>query len=276
MTSAEPPRLSIVTGTRNRPESVERFVRSVLANVDEPFELLIGDASSQGRFFVSPDPRVVVFPEDPPLGPPRGFNALFRRARGEWVCFLNDDLEVGPGWSRALVAEMERHPEVDFFCLPMIEPGEPGYFIPLYHELPFACLGVVRREVGDALGWFDEGFRFYATDPDLALKAIDAGVRLAPAAGARVLHHRLSEDPSAGSRALYDADNGRLSRMWRPRRRALRRRYRRTSYRYFRHLGTRHSDFYHGPVLEIHAADGAPLRPARRHRVKAWGWWLGI
>ena len=109
------PLLSIVSGTRNRPEFVARFVRSVLEHVTVPFELLIGDASDGGSFFESSDPRVHVYPERVRLGPPRGYNALFRRARGAWVCYLNDDLEIGAGWSEAVVAALARHPEADLF-----------------------------------------------------------------------------------------------------------------------------------------------------------------
>src|SRR4029450_4530455 len=122
------PRLSIVSGTRNRPEFVARFVRSVLEHVTVPFELLIGDASDGGSFFESPDPRVHVYPERVRRGAPRGYNALFRRARGAWVCYLNDDLEIGAGWSEAVVAAVARHPEADLFWLAVREPARARPF----------------------------------------------------------------------------------------------------------------------------------------------------
>ncbi len=276
MGAVSDPLLSIVSGTRNRPEFVARFVWSVLEHVTVPFELLIGDASDGGSFFESPDPRVHVYPERVRLGPPRGYNALFRRARGAWVCYLNDDLEIGAGWSEAVVAALARHPEADLFCLPMLEPGEPGPIILLYQQLPYANMGMVRREAGDALGWFDEGYRFYATDVDLAMRAIASGYRIAPAIGAHVFHHHLPDEERVGNQDFLDGDNERLRRTWRPRRKELRRRYRRTSFRHFRGLGTRACPNYHCDAIDVPLDPAARTRPRQPHRVKAYGWWLGI
>jgi GT2 family glycosyltransferase len=252
------------------------MVRSVLDNTYVPFELLIADASD-GALFECDDPRVRVIPEPVPLGAPRGFNVLYRHARGTWVCWLNDDLEIPKGWGEALETSLHEHPEVDLFCLPVIERGDPAALILLYLGIPYACMGVMRREVGDAIGWLDEGYRFYATDPDIALRTVEAGHRLAPAIGAHVYHHHLEDEGRSSNREAFDQDNARLNRLWHPKRRALRRRYRRTSYRYFKDLNTRRSTVYGCEALEVPTGvEAGPARAPRPHRVKAWGWWLGI
>jgi GT2 family glycosyltransferase len=267
--------LSITTGTRNRPAPIESFVRSVLAHTTVPFELLVADASDRVPPYTNADPRVHVVREDPPVGPIRGSNRLFRQARGRWVCFLNDDLEVTPNWDRAVVASIERCPRADLLCIPVLERGDATAKILLYHGLPYACMGVVRREAGDALGWYDEGYRFYATDPDLSMRMLEAGRWIAPVRGACVVHDRLADDERASHHESFQRDNQRLLERWTPRLPALSRRYRRTSYRYFRDLETTFSEVWNTEALEVPLAN-APRseRRGRPHTVDAPGWWL--
>jgi len=272
--TASKPILSITTGTRNRPTSIERFVGSVLRSARVPFELLLAEASDRVPPYRSHDPRVRVLREDPPLGPVRGSNALFRRASGSWVLFLNDDLEVTPGWDEALLAAAARFPKADLLCLPVLERGEQSAKILLYDGLPYACMGAVRREAGEALGWWDEGYSFYAVDPDFALRMIATGRWLAPVTETCVVHHRAADEARVSHRELLERDNERLRRLWVHRLPALRRRYRRSSFRYFRNLETTYSETWKTKALECPIDDAHP-RPARRpHRVDAPGWWI--
>jgi GT2 family glycosyltransferase len=261
------PVLSIATGTRNRPESINRFVDSVLQKTRVPFELLVADASDRSREFRCADHRVLVRREDPPLGPVRGFNALFRLARGRLVCFLNDDLEVTPGWDKAVLWAATRFWRADLLCLPVLERGEQSPKILLYCGLPFACMGVVRRKAGEAMGWWDEGYAFYAVDPDFAMRVITTGRRLAPVLGTCVVHNRLADEERASHRELLERDNARLDGLWRPQLAELYRRYRCTSYRYFRGLDTVFSEVWQTDALEVPLAGTPTRRPRRPHRV---------
>lgn len=272
------PLLSVVAGTRNRPQCLQRFVGSVLEYTSHPFELLVGDASDRAPRYRSHDPRVRVFDEPEPLGYVRGYNALFRRAAGRFVVFLNDDLEVRPGWSEQVLGTFERSPGVDLACLPMAEPGEPEPFLLLYGDLPYACFGAVRREVGERLGWFDERYRFYAADPDFSLRLLRAGRRLAPVFGAPLFHHRMPGEEREHNRAHFESDNRTLERRWRRRLGAVRRRYLGSCYGEFRGLETRWCQGHRTPALEIPAAPGqSPANPRHPHQVRVrprrWAWW---
>lgn len=268
------PVLSITTGTRNRPASIERFARSVLQHTTVPFELLVAEASDREPFWSCDDARVRVFREDPPLGPVRGSNFLFRQARGAWICFLNDDLEVRPGWGEAVLASIARCPKADLLCIPVLERGDEVPRILLYHGLPYACMGVVRKSAGDALGWYDEGYRFYATDPDLALRMIAAGRWIAPVRGTCVVHDRIADEERASHAAALERDNARLLELWEPRLGALHRRYRRTSFRWFRDLGVSFSEVWNTDALEVPTTGPARRPNARAHTVAAPYWWL--
>jgi GT2 family glycosyltransferase len=262
------PVLSIVTGARNRPETLARLVRSVLEHTRHPFELLIGDASD-GAPFASRDERVRVLPEPLRLGPARGYNELFRRARGAFVAYLNDDAEVLPGWSAAALDVFARHPEIDLACLPLIEPGDPQPFVLLYQQMPVAQMGVLRRDAGRALGWFDERFWFYGADTDLSLRALFAGRRLAPAYGRLLVHHKLEDAERRSNMERVAPDRQLLDRLWKGRLDAARSRYRRSSFRYFRRLGVARRADYGADVLEIPAEPSArPARPARPHTLR--------
>jgi GT2 family glycosyltransferase len=261
--------LSIVTGTRNRPDSISAFVRSILEHTTHPFELLIGDASDDEPFACE-DERVRILPETEPLGACRAYNRLFRAARGEFVCFLNDDLEVLPEWSDRIFDVFARHPEVELAPIPLIEPDEPLPFVMLYHDVPVTQMGVVRRAAGEQLGWFDECFRAYGTDVDFTMRFVASGRAMAPVFGRVVHHHKLEDDLRTSTSATLQRDNQTLSQRWRPRVPALRRAYRRVSYRYFRRLSTRWSEGYRRRLLTIPAAPEArPWVSLHPHRV-AW------
>lgn len=245
----EQPLFSLVTGSRNRPESLERFLRSVREQTTHPYEVLIADASDTPHR--SDDPFVRVFPEPEPLGFIRGYNRVFPEARGEWVVWLNDDIELQPGWSDLLAATIGRGPQVDLFCLPLVEPGDKEPFLLLYRGLPLACFACVRRTAGDALGWFDEGYRFYGADPDLSLRFHATARRVAPVLGRPLFHHREEDDRRTENRSHLDADTARLERIWRPKVRALKRLYRRRSKPYFGGLKKGFCERYHSPTFRI-------------------------
>jgi GT2 family glycosyltransferase len=254
----EQPLFSLVTGSRNRPESLERFLASVKEHTTHPYEVLIADASDTP--YESGDERVRVFPEPEPLGFVRGYNRVFPEARADWVVWLNDDVELMPGWSRLLAATISRGPQVDLFCLPLSEPGEEEPFLLLYHGLPLACFGCMRRLAGEALGWFDEGFGFYGADPDLSLRVTATGRRIAPVLGRPLFHHREEDDLRPANEASSSADTARLDKLWRRKVRSLRRLYRKRSKPYFGGLKKGFCERYWSPTFRIPVGISCDLR----------------
>ena len=135
-------------------------------------------------------------------------------------------------------------------------------------------MGVVRREAGEALGWFDEGYRFYGADPDFSLRLILSGRRLAPVFGRPLVHHRHPDAARDANRVHFARDNGRLESVWAPRMEQVQRAYRRGSLRYFRRLETRWSEAHQTDALDIPSSDsGRPLNPRRPHGVGSSPWW---
>lgn len=111
---AATPIVSVITATRNRPDLLGRALRSIGAQSFGDFESITVDDGSDAdtleatqRLFDDLDERFVFVPPHAPgaagSGPGTSRNRGIRRARGEWVAFLDDDdwwvaddhLEVG-------------------------------------------------------------------------------------------------------------------------------------------------------------------------------------
>ena len=80
-------------------------------------------------------------------GSPRGINvarnSALDAAAGELLCFLDDDVEVWPGWLDALLAGAAAHPDHDVFGGPIrarlegSRPGPPASgMVSCRHEFP--------------------------------------------------------------------------------------------------------------------------------------------
>ena len=105
-------KVSVVTCTRNRPNLVDRVVRSVLANTYPKFEYLIIDQSDSGltaravRGASGGDSRIRHFRHSG-RGKSRALNFAAHEATGDVVAVIDDDCEARPDWIAALVAELE-------------------------------------------------------------------------------------------------------------------------------------------------------------------------
>lgn len=107
------PDVSIILPTQGLRPSLLAAVRSALAQDFFPFEIVVvDDAVRPGVWRVRPDlaasladPRVRVVPFHQGRGCAAAKNAGLRAARGQWVCYLDDDNEYHPakvGAQRAL------------------------------------------------------------------------------------------------------------------------------------------------------------------------------
>jgi N-acetylglucosaminyl-diphospho-decaprenol L-rhamnosyltransferase len=153
-------------------------------------------------------------------------NRGLRQARGEVLLLLNSDTEIGPGTLERLLAALEADPRLGIVGAALHYPdGSPQWSggpapshawffalasglpallarLPFYRRLkPLEPAGPVRvdwvtgaalgmrREVWEAVGPLDEGYRFYAQDLDLCVRARRAGWEVAIDPAFRVLHH---------------------------------------------------------------------------------------
>jgi GT2 family glycosyltransferase len=210
--------VSVVIPNWNGERWLDPCLRSLERQRFRDFEILVVDnGSSDGSHAVvercCPEARWVGLPRN------RGFaaaaNAGIRAARGELIALLNNDTEAEPGWLEALVAGLDRRPEMTFaasrirdaaertridgagdamnwYAMPFkIGAGETddGRF-DVEREVFGACAAAAlyRRSLFAEIGGFEESFFAYIEDVDLSFRARLAGHRClyVPAA---ILYH---------------------------------------------------------------------------------------
>lgn len=207
--------LSIVTGTVDRQDSLQRFVDSVRTHTVVDYELLIIDASSQPLQI--PLPRQArVIPERPRKTYVAGYNAAFAECRGEFVAWMNDDAEVTPGWDSAAIDFMCAHPEVGLGCLPFKDPDWSEFKVCELWGLPYANFGIIRRTIGESIGWFDSDLVMYGSDNAISFKVLLAGHGMAPIKNSRIIHHRLKDVVRQRNQSSRPQDNKTITQRYAP------------------------------------------------------------
>jgi hypothetical protein len=210
------PRASIVIPSWNQRELLAAALRTLRTQTFSDFETLVVDnASSDGTaaLLATDFPEVRVLPMSENRGFAAATNAGLQAARGEILVCLNNDVECEPGWLAALVAVLDRMPDVGSVASKMMDAKRPGIIdsagdamslvawnvgrgerdrpeFNVGRELLSACAGAAayRRAVFERVGWFDESFFAWFEDVDLGIRAQLAGFRCwyEPAA---VVHH---------------------------------------------------------------------------------------
>jgi len=151
------------------------------------------------------------------IGFGRAHNAGFRNSRGEYVLFLNPDTKILPGALQALLETLERDQMISIVGPLLIDAGgkiQADCFgdrrTPLstirkkiyeQNEQPAGADGeifatdwisggamLVRRDVFEKIGGFDEKFFMYFEDVDLCLRAKKQDYKVAVCPAARVFH----------------------------------------------------------------------------------------
>jgi GT2 family glycosyltransferase len=207
--------ISVVVPTRNRPQDAESCVRSILANPDADFELVVVDQSEEG----ATKDRLMQFAGDPRFqylrSPTRGVshsrNAGIEATRAPIIAFTDDDCRVTVDWVAGLKKVFTANPGASVVFGRVVVPEdvdginrwaasfEPGT---REYENTFPKANVAwgiganmacRRAVFEKLGAFDPmlgpGAKFAAAEEyDLTIRALAAGMKVLNVAEVSVLH----------------------------------------------------------------------------------------
>ncbi|SUS06075.1 conserved hypothetical protein [uncultured Defluviicoccus sp.] len=210
---------SVLIATRNRPGLFERAIASVLANRDADFEVIVIDDGTEPPFreqldrlearLVAAESERVRFHHLPHRerghGPSYVLNYAASRARGDYLCFLDDDdLWIDTGYlacATAILACSPPSPDLLFFdqvafakgrrlsraiwledlgcrLRAVAPPDQNGAYEVTVGQLLTAAsfchvnTTIVRRSFYGEVGGFDQAIR-YEGDRDFYLRAID-------------------------------------------------------------------------------------------------------
>lgn len=187
------PELSIVSGTVDRPEHLNRFVRSIVDHTDIPYELILVDSGDKPCVLESDliRPEIKILRDIPRAGYRQAYNKGFNAATGRYVVFLNDDVEVMKSWAIEAVRFMDANKKwCGMGAIYFSENGPHGKFeIREWLNLPYANFGVISKELGNRLGWFDDYIYTYGADNSLSFKVYLAGYSISGIPYCKVMHN---------------------------------------------------------------------------------------
>lgn len=228
------PTVSVVVPTLDRAEKAAAVVRAVLGGTVAPLELVVVDQSrddaTERALAALGDERVRVLRHAPPSSS-GARNKGARAATGDYVAFIDDDVEITPAWLESVEAQTRRlgYPDALFG-----EVHAPEGFAPDRDHLPvsifhverarvwqdvvhpnrvgYAANFVCRRDVLLAVGGFDPrlgpGSEFPgAEDMDLGYRLLKAGYRVASTPGFEIVHQQW-RDPDDLPRLFFSYNLG--------------------------------------------------------------------
>ena len=161
-----------------------RCIGKAIATAGVPFEFLCCDNGSKDRrvvdYIASLNPvyhRLNEINE----GSAVMHNQMFLRCKGDYICLLDNDIEMPDAWLTNLLGYCEAIPETGIASIPWVMPLPPavernGKIV--HTEAAFTCLGtrVFSRAVFEKVGYMHEGFGLYPyADADYQLRVQEAG-----------------------------------------------------------------------------------------------------
>ena len=161
-------------------------------------------------------------------------STLLHEARGRYCLLLNEDAELRPGATEALLAALESDPLAAVAGAQLLRPGgEPQPCAWRLPGVPTALAGalflhrrltvqsggprtrsvgwvqssamLVRRAAAEEVGFLDPDFFVYSDETDFCKRLRDAGWRVLHVPAARAVHHeQLATDPRAAARRIVE------------------------------------------------------------------------
>ena len=203
---------------------------------------VLENGSPQGERLVSSDmpddlPGLRFVESDTNLGFAGGNNHLAREAQGDWLVLLNPDAFASDDWLEQLEAATRTYRDVGLFGCTQTAAGHAGVLDgtgDVYHLAglayrsgygrseehrpptgevfgPCGAMTLIRRELFERLGGFDESFFCYNEDVDLAFRARAIGERAIQLSEPDVAHLGYA---SSGRRSEFATYHGVRNRAW--------------------------------------------------------------
>jgi glycosyltransferase involved in cell wall biosynthesis len=180
-------KISIVTGTLNRRKLLPRVVENTV-DADDRLELVLVDGGSTDgtqEYVASLGHPRIKFIEVGHRSPyPHFMNEGLRQASHEWICQWNDDAFLVNPWSDVFdgiddamvypfswkVDGWPRFKDKNWVILDSLAPDGSGELVVNY--------GLYHKDVFRKVGMYNNAYRFYCTDADMAHRAYFFGFKV--------------------------------------------------------------------------------------------------
>ncbi len=217
------PTISFIVSAHNCVDLTRTMIQTLLETVDlDTHELiLIDDASTDEtpRYFESLADNCITLRNEKNLGFSESNNRAAQHARGEYLLFLNNDLELLPGWLEPMlelnqsrlkvgaIGNIQRNRAtglVDHAGIFFDLEGMPTHAWKTRKRLPpgdwsernaltGACF-LIKRALFESMGGFDTDYRNGMEDVDLCVRLKEKGLRLF-VSHQSVIYHHVSSSP---------------------------------------------------------------------------------
>lgn len=193
---------SIIIPTFNVKKYILKCLASILSNRDKGYETVVVDnGSTDGTIeaikkkFSKDLARIKIVPLDRNYGPARARNKGAKKARGEFLGFLDSDTEVSPEWLSEGRRCLTSHPRIGAVQCKLLwlkdkkridyvgeYLGSLGFLVPVarhfeldkgQYDLEFPILAAksagmfIRKDVFEKIGGFDEDYFIFLEETDL-------------------------------------------------------------------------------------------------------------
>jgi len=199
-------RVSVITTTKSKTKNIVRLVQSLYPFYDKLHEFIIVDAGTPDIYDITLDsfnfPKIVNG-----IGSTRGGgkNTGIKKATGDVVIFLDDDVEVTKSWLSEFTKSLKQSdivagwsPNPTGKSLPRVSIDVEGQDI----TLP-SCNIAYKKKVFDKVGFFDEGM-VTAEDIDFNYRCIQNGFVIEYNPRMKVLHHHRSTIGGFAKQAFWN------------------------------------------------------------------------
>ena len=230
--------LSIVLGTFNRMDDLMQLMSDISKYAIDSHEVIIVDGGSNQESInylsqITKENVTIILDKnrDKDGNMKRSlqecYNMGFKIATGRYIVHLNDDCRLEDQetpWPQKAIDFIEKpgNEEIGLLSLQLGEPDEEGnikyrfsYDDILGSNLMFANHGLINRKTFERLGWWDEGFQFYAADNDFALTIRDNQMHVVGFEETdRVIHTATPDQTRNINEQMAVSDFARLKEKW--------------------------------------------------------------
>ena len=199
--------LSIIIGTRNRKEILQKCLDAIIGKIKTNHQIIVIDAgSSDGTIeYLRDIAEIHLICDGKPIGQAQSFNRVFPCLRSKFICWLSDDNIVQPGMLDTAVEILQTDSKIGLVALKVKEIAGRRARLPYIGGIRETGVlncnqGVIRSDLFQKIGYFDEAFKNYGIDTDLTTKVLLAGYRVVYTKTIAIHHFR-----------YHDAENGAIS-----------------------------------------------------------------